>query len=514
MKTDSTQLFKIAFNSASEGLVVVDSESKIQLVNTRLLDLFGYTEEELLGETIERLVPMSKRSRHVSYRDDYLENPHSRPMGKAGMQLQGERKDGVVFPVEVSLNYFQMDGKRFVMGLVSDITTRVAMENELKNAQDNLQKLNTELESLVVKRTKDLEESQNLYKSIANNFPDGVINVVDQELNYIFADGSELNKLGYDKEELIGTNYLDRFESESRKTLESTFELVKSGENQICEIEHSEGNYEVHFVGITSHTKTRKRYLIVEINITKQKTIEKEQAKALQKEKELGEMKSRFVSMASHEFRTPLSAILSSASLIEKYEQTEQQPNRLKHTDRIKSSVGNLTGILNDFLSFEKLNSNKVDVTIEEVNFCELIQYAIDELASLRKESQQVSYIGPKSNCYFESDEKILKNILLNLLSNGLKYSGDDGLVTIDLKEEDNCLLISVSDNGIGIPDHEQDNMFERFYRAENVSNIQGTGLGLNIVKKYVELLEGQISFESKLGEGTTFFIELPKKNN
>lgn len=125
-----------------------------------------------------------------------------------------------------------------------------------------------------------------------------------------------------------------------------------------------------------------------------------------------------------------------------------------------------------------------------------------------------MSYIGPKSNCYFESDEKILKNILLNLLSNGLKYSGDDGLVTIDLKEEDNCLLISVSDNGIGIPDHEQDNMFERFYRAENVSNIQGTGLGLNIVKKYVELLEGQISFESKLGEGTTFFIELPKKNN
>lgn len=514
MNTDSNELFKIAFNSASEGLVVVDDGSKIKLVNNRLTSLFGYSEEELIGQSIELLVPFGKRKGHVSYRDQYVKDPHSRPMGKAGMLLEGERKDGAIFPVEVSLNNFIIDGEQFVMGLVTDISQRVEMEAELKKAQDNLEKLNVELESLVVKRTKELEESQSLYKSIANNFPDGVINVVDQNLAYLFADGSDLEKQGVNKQELIGTNYLDRFDELEKEVLKEAFILAKANGSQICEIENAGEHYEVHFVVIASRAKIRRRYLIVEINITKQKNIEIEQAKALQKEKELGEMKSRFVSMASHEFRTPLSAILSSASLVEKYEKTDQQPNRLKHTERIKSSVSNLTDILNDFLSFEKLNANKVEVVFEEINICELIDYAIQELDSIRKPTQEVVYIGKHSFCSFMSDGKIFKNIMLNLLSNGVKYSGENGRVEIDLVDKGEVLLLSVKDDGIGIPLKDQENMFERFHRAENVANIQGTGLGLNIVKKYVELLDGNISFESKLDKGTTFFIELPKKNN
>lgn len=511
MKSNENELFKIAFDSASEGLVVVDSNSRIKLVNDRIQTLFGFEENELLGETIELLVPMSKRDGHVSHRDEYMERPHSRPMGKVGMHLTGQRKDGHVFPVEVSLNYFEKDGERYVMALVTDISKRVEMESELKKAQDNLEKLNEELESLVVKRTKALEESQLLYESIANNFPDGVINVVDKDLVCVFADGTELEKQGLKKDQLIGANYLDRFEENARKILENAHQNVKEGESQICHIEHFGKHYEVHFVSIPSRIKARKRCLIVEINVTNQKLIEMEQARALQKEKELGEMKSRFVSMASHEFRTPLSAILSSASLIEKYDKTDQQPNRLKHTDRIKSSVSNLTDILNDFLSFEKLNANKVDVNLDEVSVCELVQYAIDELESTRKSAQEIIFNKKDVPCVINSDGKILKNILLNLLSNGLKYSGEDGVVEVSLADKGGFVLLSVTDNGIGIPDKDQDKMFERFHRAENVSNIQGTGLGLNIVKKYVELLGGNISFESKLGKGTTFFIEIPK---
>lgn len=514
MNNNANELFKIAFDSASEGLVVVDSNSRIQLVNDRIKELFGYQVEELTGEPIEMLVPMAKRGGHVSHRDEYMKHPHSRPMGKIGMYLTGQRKDGHVFPVEVSLNYFEKDGERYVMALVTDITKRVAMENELKNAQDNLEKLNEELESLVVKRTKALEESQLLYESIANNFPDGVISVVDQELNCIFTDGTELEKQGLDKEKLIGTNFLDRFDGVAKTVLANSYKNVREGESQICHIEHLGKHYEVHFVSIPSRIKTRKRCLIVEINITNQKLIEMEQARALQKEKELGEMKSRFVSMASHEFRTPLSAILSSASLIEKYEKTEQQPNRLKHTDRIRSSVSNLTDILNDFLSFEKLNANKVEVQLDEVNVCELVQYAIVELEPTRKANQKINFEKKDSPCVINSDGKILKNILLNLLSNGLKYSGEDGEVTVDLEDKGDIVLLTVSDNGIGIPEKDKEKMFERFHRAENVSNIQGTGLGLNIVQKYVELLGGNISFESELGKGTTFFIELPKLNN
>ncbi|CAG5078811.1 Sensor histidine kinase RcsC [Parvicella tangerina] len=514
MEKNSNELFKIAFNSASEGLVVVDKFSRILLVNNRLLELFGYTEEEILGETIERLVPMQKRKKHVAYRNEYLDHPHSRPMGKAGMLLEGEKKDGRIFPVEVSLNYFQMDGEQYVMGLVSDITKRVAMENELKNAQDNLEKLNVELESLVVKRTKDLEESQSLYKSIANNFPDGVISVVDQDLYCIYTDGAELEQLGLKQSDLIGQHFLNRFSEEARTILSDTFDEARNGDSQICEIEQKDRHYEVHIVGISISGRRRKRYLIVEINVTKQKTIEKEQAKALEKEKELGEMKSRFVSMASHEFRTPLSAILSSASLIEKYELTDQQANRKKHIDRIKSSVANLTDILNDFLSFEKLNANKVEVQLEEVNLCDLINYAVEELDSTKKAGQRIEYAGNVPDCTFWSDPKILRNILLNLLSNGLKYSGENSQVNVELNDQTDRLLLTVSDNGIGIPEKDQSNMFDRFHRAENVANIQGTGLGLNIVKKYVELLDGEITFESELGKGTSFYISLPKKNN
>lgn len=511
MIQETNDLFEIAFNSASEGLVVVDSASVIKLVNNRLLEMFGYAKDELVGETIEKLVPMSKRKGHVGHRQGYMNKPHSRPMGITGMQLEGEKKDGFVFPVEVSLNYFKRGGEQFVMGLVTDISNRVAMESELQEAKDNLEKLNSELESLVVKRTKAMEESQDLYKSIANNFPDSVISVVDQNMVCVFADGTELEKQGHNKDDLIGRIYLERFDKTVADILEKTFFKVTQDKSQSCSIQRGDEYYEVRFVKIPSRGGSRKRYLVVETNATKQKLIEIEQARALQKEKELGEMKSRFVSMASHEFRTPLGAILSSASLIEKYEKTEQQSNRLKHTSRIKSSVGNLTDILNDFLSMEKLNANKVEVQQEEVNLCNLVEYAIEELDASRKEGQQIIFDRDETACIINSDVKFLKNILLNLLSNGLKYTGENGVVQVTLDSSDEMVRIVVSDNGIGIPEKDQEGMFERFHRATNVSNIQGTGLGLNIVKKYVELLEGTIRFESELNKGTTFFIELPK---
>ncbi|MCB9194697.1 MAG: PAS domain S-box protein [Flavobacteriales bacterium] len=510
MITNSNYLFELAFNSASEGLVVVNKNSEIRLVNRRLLDLFGYDENELISAPIEVLIPQAMRSAHVGHRNGYHQNPHSRSMGEAGMKLSGQRKDGSLFPVEVSLNFFSLNNERYVMALVMDVTVRTRMEEQLRQAQSNLESLNEELESLVIKRTKALEESQQLYQSIAHNFPDGIITVVDDKFKCIFVDGQDLKKFGLNKDKLIGSSYLSRFEGESKQVISNNLKRLEKEENLRCEILNKDEHYEIHMVRLGSGGGSRNRYLVVELNITKQKLVEIEQARALQKEKELGEMKSRFVSMASHEFRTPLSAILSSASLIEKYENTDQQSNRLKHTDRIKSSVSNLTDILNDFLSFEKLNENKVEVTLETVNLCELINYAVEELEPIRKPGQKFTIVKNRENCVFESDGKILKNVLLNLFSNGLKYSGENGVVSIDIDFSNELLEFSISDNGIGIPEGEQKNLFERFFRAENVSNIQGTGLGLNIVKKYVELLGGKIEFESQLGKGTTFYIKLP----
>jgi PAS domain S-box-containing protein len=514
IQLEPTSLFEIAFNRASEGLLVVNDEGVVIQVNQRMSELFLYERDEMIGQTMELFVPKDLRASHVGLRDTYLDKPRSRSMGKTGVELRGQRKNGSVFPVEVSLNYFIKDGKKYVLGLVTDISERKIIEDELRAAQENLSQLNEELEMLVIKRTAQLEKSQLLYEMIAKNFPDGVINVLDENFNYIFSEGKELSRFGIGSADLLGTSYLNRLEASIRGKIEDLLNKVKAGENQTSIIELKNNHYELNIVGIKDDGNRVERILIVEINVSKKIKLEMEQLQALEKEKSLGEMKSRFVSMASHEFRTPLGAILSSASLIEKYTTTEQQENRLKHTSRIKSSVGNLTGILNDFLSFDKLSSDAVAADISEVDICGIVQYAIEELQSLKKLNQQIVFQPlSEDECMFKTDEKIIKNILLNLLSNGLKYSGDDGKVVVRIENNKEFMSITVSDNGIGIPATEQERLFERFFRAENVSNIQGTGLGLNIVKKYLEILEGEITFQSEENVGTTFNVKLPIRN-
>lgn len=230
---------------------------------------------------------------------------------------------------------------------------------------------------------------------------------------------------------------------------------------------------------------------------------------ALSKERELSEMKSRFVSMASHEFRTPLSTILSSSTLIEKYPKEEQSDKRFKHTKRIQSNVKHLTALLNDFLSLEKLSEGKIECKLEETNIKDFIQEIIDEVLSIKGATQSISTFF-EGQVLFKTDRNILKNIILNLLSNAIKYSGEDGRIKININVEDNFNIV-VFDNGIGIPEEDQQHLFERFFRAKNVTNIQGTGLGLSIVKKYIELLQGEIKVESQYTEGTSVFVTLPK---
>ncbi len=250
--------------------------------------------------------------------------------------------------------------------------------------------------------------------------------------------------------------------------------------------------------------------VVNELLSTNKKLVENEEelSIALQKEKDLGELKSRFVSMASHEFRTPLSTILSSASLIGKYTKEDQNEKREKHVNRIKSAVGNLTGILNDFLSLGKLEEGKVNVVKDPINIANLVDLVIDELAGLLKPNQAIQkQIDPNIE-FIHTDKNILKNILFNLLSNAVKYS--EKLIICKIKLVNDLVEFQITDQGMGIPKEEQIYMFDRFFRASNVETIQGTGLGLNIVKQYTELLNGSIHFESEVNKGTTFFVNLP----
>lgn len=233
----------------------------------------------------------------------------------------------------------------------------------------------------------------------------------------------------------------------------------------------------------------------------------KELNKALQKEKIISEMKSAFVSMASHEFRTPLTSILSSTILIEKYYHLKESAKVSRHVERIKSSVNQLTNILEDFLSLEKLERGIITTNKETFDLKAFIFDIIEESEWMLKEKQKINLVQKNSIEVF-MDKKILRNVLLNLISNATKYSQTD--VEIRAYVNKNILHIAIEDKGVGIPENEQEYLFTKFFRAKNVINIQGTGLGLSIVKHYVKLLNGSITFNSKLGKGSTFKLLFP----
>ncbi len=286
-------------------------------------------------------------------------------------------------------------------------------------------------------------------------------------------------------------------ENLEKKVVERTYEL-ENAVNQLLSLNRQLEEE------ITNRIKTQ----------SKLRERESELEKSLAKERELGELKSRFVSMASHEFRTPLSTILSSVSLIGRYTDTDQQANRDKHINKVKSSVTHLTGILNDFLSMNKLEEGKINSNIESFDAVELAKEVVEELKTILKINQQIVCDYNFSDQYVTSDRKILKNILINLISNAIKYSDENGIIKYSMQTNTSNIEFSIGDNGLGIPDEDQKHLFDRFFRASNVINIEGTGLGLNIVKKYVEILNGEISFTSKLYEGTTFKVKIPNHHN
>ena len=238
---------------------------------------------------------------------------------------------------------------------------------------------------------------------------------------------------------------------------------------------------------------------------------EEQLQKALSSEKELNELKSRFVSTASHEFRTPLATILSSASIILKYNKEEEQVNREKHIGKIKNAVNHLTGLLNDFLSLSKLEEGRVNIMIEPMYLSELLQEIAEDLSGIKKPGQEICFDG-QNQIELHTDRNILKNILFNIISNAIKYSEEDIHIVVEEKQSE--VSIAVKDRGIGIPGDDQKHLFTRFFRATNVGNIQGTGLGLNIVKRYCELLSASIDISSEFGVGTTVEITIPKHTN
>ena len=258
--------------------------------------------------------------------------------------------------------------------------------------------------------------------------------------------------------------------------------------------------------------KVEERTLILKEALQKLEQSQQELHTALEKEKQLSEIKSRFVSIASHEFRTPLSTVLSSASLLSKYTTTAEQSKRDRHVEKIKNAVRNLNDILDDFLSLGKLEEDKVEIHPVAFNIEEFMEEVLEEMKPQEKTGQQIVFFCEGNPVIF-SDKRLLKNIIINLLANAIKFSGENTIIDIRCKTHSPYFEISITDKGIGISEEDQEQLFSSFFRGRNAVNIQGTGLGLHIIKRYADLLKGTITIKSDLGKGTTVTVAIPVTN-
>ncbi|HSZ34697.1 MAG TPA: PAS domain-containing sensor histidine kinase [Puia sp.] len=257
--------------------------------------------------------------------------------------------------------------------------------------------------------------------------------------------------------------------------------------------------------------KVEQRTTILKEALQRLEQSQNELSLALDKEKQLNEIKGRFVSMASHEFRTPLSTVLSSASLIDKYTTSDDHEKRSRHIEKIKNSVKHLNTLLEDFLSLGKLEEGKIGIHLHEFNLEELIQDTIEEMNPTLKTGQFITY-NNFCKTLITSDKNLIRNILFNLFSNAIKFSDISAPIHVVSQIKDSVICVSIQDEGMGISEEDKEHLFSSFFRGRNVTNIQGTGLGLHIVKKYVDLLGGSITMESTLDRGTKITFSIPDK--
>jgi len=428
----------------------------------------------------------------------------------------------------------------------------------IKELEDKVSGLTMENQMLQI----SINESESLHKSVVENSLDGTL-IFDKDFDIIYANDEVFNISSYNESELLDFRLEDLVAPESlenvknilndvlNKVIESKkfeFDLInrygeirnifascsftndfqgnkalvlqilditdiKSAERRMIEINHE---LEQRVNERTSQLQETMDDLKVEIAVRKKAELELQLAKeevdnALEKEKELNTLKTRFISMISHEYRTPLTVILTSTYLVEQYYQGEHQEQFNKFLGKIRNSVDTMTQLLEDVLTIGKAESVKSKIIPKKINIIDYIREIIEECKVVDKDKHNFILNYELSSPEIISDEKSLRHIFQNIISNAAKYSPGADEVTIDIKENSRNLVVYVTDKGIGIPNDDIANLFETFHRASNVGSISGTGLGLSIVKRCLDSLYGEIGVQSELGKGTKFILELPK---
>ena len=616
-------ILQVLSDAVSEGVVVVDKDQIIVSTNTSANTMFGYEDNELTGKSLNVLIPKSYHPKHSSHFTSFYNHSEKRKMGH-GRYLFGLKKNNTEFPVEVGLNPFTLYGTTYVMALVTDITMRKEIEDNLSLKSealqaagngiiicDALQKDNpiiyfnpafqemtgysseeilgrncrflqsddTQQESIkklretVIKGMscqvtlrnykkdgtlfwnevdinpikdqdgrvthhigiqnditirKNAEEERNYLTKIFDNSLNEIYVFDFHSLKFVNVNYGAQKNLGYTLEELkeltpidIKPNYsIEKFRLLSAPLVNLT---ENKAEFESVHIRKNGTTYPVYVSLEMSKLGERKVFIAIILDITEQKnytqklekTVElrtKQLKTALENEKELNDLKTKFLSLVSHEFKTPLSGILTSAILLSKYTLDNQQENRDKHIKIISDKVHYLNAILNDFLSIEKLETGKVNYKFTTFRLSKVLNEVVYNANMLLKEGQQVKYPDHIDEMVLIQDERTIELALTNLVHNAIKYSPEYSDVTIKITQDIKDTIFEISDNGIGIPENDQKNIFNRYFRAENALTTPGTGIGLNIVKSHIENLGGSIHFNSEIHVGSTFILSIPNK--
>ena len=524
------------FHNPSLGIILYDSAGSIVTMNPFALALFNYAETEIIGHPIETLIPRRLLQENFTFPkgDLSLETGLDSGIWKDRLAV---KKDGTELFVEISLSSCRVSNGAGVMVLLNDITLR-------KSAEQQIVRLNSELEIAILQRNNTLKDTllklevaqdkllQTLTFQKAILDSAGMIIVVTDENGIIKLYNPEAEKkTGYTETEVLNKQLLDlfidapgiakkrrRIFKESGDSDLNDFEVLtaKAKKNTVCEEEFTVVTKEglmfpvsVTITCIRDAAGVVSGFMGIAADISVRKNAEKALHAALKKEKEISQMKSKFVSIASHEFRTPLSTVISSTYLIGKYITTEDQSKRERHLSRIVSSANLLTHTLDEFLSAGRIDEGFVQVKPSLFNVVGLIKSVKSGLKKNIK--QHIIYHHSGTELVF-ADESMFQNVVNNLMSNSGKFSPPESTIEINTSASENEFFLSVKDAGIGISEDDQKNLMERFFRGSNVGNIPGTGLGLHIVSKYAELMNAQIACKSKLNIGTEFTFQFKNK--
>ncbi|MDB5812463.1 MAG: domain S-box [Betaproteobacteria bacterium] len=468
------------------GIAFLDAENRVKWNNRMFEQIYGTTRGELIGRHAEFAFPTH---------DDYIAfgRAAGQTIAAGGVyekELPMQRQDGTRFSAFVSGKAIDnADLDKGIVWVVRDVTRRITLQRELSQT---LLEREAILQSTLVGITFSVNRRHLwLNQTLARMLGYEVADLIGQLSVIHFPDQPSFDALGAAAYPMLASGQPYSTEAQMKR---------KDGSLVWCQVY---GN------AIDAHDLI-KGTIWTFVDISERKRAEAEIHRALEKERELNELKSRFVAMTSHEFRTPLATILSSSELLEQYSEKLTANDKKEMFESIRAGVERMAKMLDDVLMIGRAEAHMVEFNPAPLNLAEFCERLVDETRRTKSSAHALafSFDGPRRQVVM--DEKLLRHALTNLLTNALKYSPDGGTIEFNARLADSIAEFDVVDHGIGIPAEDQARLFESFHRAGNVGTIAGTGLGLAIVKKSVDLQRGSISFNSRVGKGTRFTVAIP----